>query len=112
MDEHCSWHPQSERVRVSRLLIPHTKELSEWSLATFQVPLAIIGGPSEGLEDSDDEVQEATIILDACNWYFYRSVNDTCPAVPGLLATANREKSKLMIIINDVAAKLYTDQME
>lgn len=65
----------------------------------------MISAPFEGLEDNDD-------ILDHAKWYFYRCVNDQCPTWPGLLATTNREKSKLVGIINDAATKMYTSQAE
>lgn len=73
----------------------------EWAQATFQVSPTIVAAPVEGVEENDN-------ILDNTKWYFYRSVNDQCPAWPSLLATTNREKSKLFAIINDVVTKLYT----
>lgn len=96
------------------MLLPATYSngLSEWALATFQVPPPIVGALFEDLEDSDGEVDEANIILDTRNWYFYRYINDTCPAWPSLLATTNREKSKLVGIISDAATKMYTQQGE
>lgn len=66
---------------------------------TFQVP------PVVNLESLDGNVNEAS--LDEANWYFYRYVNDQCPAWPGLLGTTNREKSKLVAIINDVSTMMY-----
>ncbi len=56
--------------------------------------------PPETDEDNDDEMDEA-------NWYFYRFVNDQCPAWSGLVATTNREKTKLTDIIHDVTTILY-----
>jgi hypothetical protein len=66
---------------------------------TFQVPPTIEILPSEDLENEDS--------IDRANWYFYRYVNDQCPAWPGLLGTANREKTKLVAIINDVVVMMY-----
>jgi hypothetical protein len=37
-------------------------------------------------------------------------MNDQCPAWPGLLATTNREKSKLTAIIKDVTTMMYSEQ--
>jgi hypothetical protein len=45
--------------------------------------------------------------LDDAKWYFYRFVNDSCPAWSGLVATTNREKDKLMDINKDVTTMLY-----
>jgi len=47
--------------------------------------------------------------LDDAKWYFYRYMRDSCPAWPGLLATTNREKSKLIGIISDVSAMMYSE---
>ncbi|KAG0649396.1 Nitrogen assimilation transcription factor nirA [Hyphodiscus hymeniophilus] len=79
---------------------PNTNVLSEWAQATFQVPPIITSAPFEDMEDYDDE-------LDQAPWYYYRYVNDTCPAWPGLLATTNREKLKLVNIINDATTLMY-----
>jgi len=73
----------------------------EWSQMTSQVPPAITSIPFDDEDDSDDE-------LDAAKWYFYRYVNDQCPAWPGLIATTNREKSKLIAIMDDVGKMMYT----
>jgi hypothetical protein len=67
---------------------------------TFQVPPTIISIPPQSDEDSNEG-------LDTAKWYFYRYVNDQCPAWPGLLATTNREKSKLINIIDDVGTMMY-----
>lgn len=68
---------------------------------TFQVPPIIELAYYGPIEDIDDRLDEA-------KWYFYRYVNDQCPAWPGLQATTNREKSKLTAIIQDVATLLYS----
>lgn len=67
---------------------------------TFQTPTLL--NPSE--LDFDEENDDA---LDVAQWYFYRYVDDECPAWPGLLATTNREKAKLTNIISDVTILLY-----
>jgi hypothetical protein len=78
-----------------------TNQLSEWTHITFQVP-AIIQSPNcEGFDGNDEQ-------LDVAKWYFYRYVNDQCPAWPGLLATTNREKAKLTAIIHDISTMMYT----
>lgn len=68
------------------------------------MPQSIAAAHFEGLEDTDDSVD------DARNWYFYRYVEDSPPAWPGLLATTDREKSKLVAIINDAATMMYDPQ--
>jgi len=72
----------------------------EWSQMTFHVSPNITSLPFESDDDGGDE-------LDAAKWYFYRYVNDQCPAWPGLLATTNREKAKLIDIIDDVGKMMY-----
>jgi hypothetical protein len=57
-------------------------------------------GPYQDLEEPDGT-------LDNANWYSYRYLNDQCPAWPGLLASTNRERSKLITIIQDVSTLLY-----
>jgi hypothetical protein len=68
---------------------------------TFQVPPS----PNSALYDDIEEVDDK---IDAAKWYYYRYVNDQCPAWPGLLATTNREKSRLTAIIQDVVTMMYT----
>ena len=70
---------------------------------TFQVPPTVSLAPYDGVEESDDK-------LDDAKWYFYRYLHDQCPAWPGLLATTNREKSKLTKIIQDTSTMLYTQE--
>jgi Fungal specific transcription factor domain len=76
-------------------------ESREWAQMTFQVPPLINSAIYNDIEEIDEEI-------DAAKWYFYRYVNDQCPAWPGLLATTNREKSKLTTIIQDVVTMMYT----
>jgi hypothetical protein len=76
----------------------------EWAQVTFQVPPRIDAAPYDTVEEHDGKLDEA-------NWYFYRYVNDQCPAWPGLLATTNREKSKLIAIIQDVITMMYAQQV-
>ena len=78
-----------------------TNKSREWAQMTFQVPPDIKSVPYHEVEENDEEI-------DAAKWYFYRYVNDQCPAWPGLLATTNREKSKLTLIIQDVVTMMYT----
>jgi len=73
----------------------------EWSQITFQVPPIVNSAIYDTFEESDED-------LDDASWYFYRSINDECPFWPGLLATTNREKSKLTSIIQDVVTIMYT----
>jgi hypothetical protein len=78
-----------------------TNELSEWAQMTFQVPPTLNSALYDDIEETDDKI-------DAAKWYYYRYVNDQCPAWPGLLATTNREKSRLTAIIQDVVTMMYT----
>jgi len=73
----------------------------EWAQMAFQVPPTIKSAVYHDVEENDEEI-------DAAKWYFYRYVNDQCPAWPGLLATTNREKSKLTAIIQDIVIMMYT----
>jgi hypothetical protein len=66
------------------------------------VPPPFVAAHFEGLDNVDENVD------DGRKWYFYRYFNDSCPAWPGLLATTDREKSKLMAIINDAATMMYS----
>lgn len=69
---------------------------------TFHLPSTIALIPFENPEDDES--------LDDAKWYFYRFVDDQCPAWPSLLATTNREKSKLIDIIQDVVTMMYGRQ--
>lgn len=75
--------------------------MSEWSQMTFQTPPFSKQIISDTDQDGDEE-------LDSAKWYFYRFVNDQCPAWSGLIASTNREKTKLMNIINDVMTMFYS----
>jgi hypothetical protein len=72
----------------------------EWAQITFQIPTSLRENLPCVVDNIDDELDEA-------KWYFYRFVNDQCPAWSGLVATTNREKAKLMDISKDVTAMLY-----
>jgi hypothetical protein len=81
----------------------NVNQISEWAQMTFQVPPIVNPPPYDNVEERDTD-------LDDAKWYYYRYLNDQCPAWPGLLATTNREKSKLTAIIQDVTTMLYTDR--
>ncbi|KAH9203892.1 hypothetical protein DL95DRAFT_398951, partial [Leptodontidium sp. 2 PMI_412] len=49
-------------------------------------------------------------ILEDDNWYPYRHANEQPEACRSLLATTNREKSKLMAILQDIATMTYTQR--
>jgi len=68
------------------------------------VPPRIVTARFEGLEDIDDNAD------DLRKWYFYRYFGDETPGWPALLATTDREKSKLMKIINDAATLMYSTE--
>ena len=105
MVEHSSWCTKSERVSNLSLgqfpNVPQSNVHSEWAQAAFHVPSPIVLDPVEEIEDSDVDLDEA-------RWYLYRNVDDECPAWPGLLATTNRQRSKLIGIMNDVTTMMYT----
>ena len=67
------------------------------------MPPTVISAPFEDVEDYDEKLDEAS-------WYCYRYVNDTTPPWPGLLATTNREKTKLVDIIDDATTSMYNSQ--
>ncbi|KAI9742923.1 MAG: hypothetical protein M1818_003652 [Claussenomyces sp. TS43310] len=71
----------------------------EWAQITFQVPTL----PRVHAIHSDDSSNK----LDEAQWYFYRYVNDECPAWPSFLATVNREKAKLCAITYEALLLLY-----
>jgi hypothetical protein len=72
----------------------------EWAQMTFQVPIFLREDLPHTVDSIDNELDEA-------KWYFYRFVDDQCPAWSGLLGTTNREKAKLMDISKDVTTMLY-----
>jgi len=82
-------------------MLTTTNPSSEWAQVTFQVPYKIPSATYEDVEENDDK-------LDDAKWYFYRYVNDQCPAWPGLLATTNRQRWKLTSIIQDICAMMYS----
>jgi len=69
---------------------------------TFQVP------PPVNYPAQFDDVEENGDSVDETKWYFYRYLNDQCPAWSSFLATTNREKSKLIAIIQDMVTMMYT----
>jgi hypothetical protein len=72
----------------------------EWAQMTFQVPIFLREDFPHIVDNINDELDEA-------KWYFYRFVDDQCPAWSGLVGTTNREKAKLMDISKDVTTMLY-----
>jgi hypothetical protein len=87
---------------VSPSTLSLTNSRSEWAQITFQVPPGFNHGLYKIIEESDTK-------LDDAKWYFYRYMRDSCPAWPGLMATTNREKSKLIGIISDVSMMMYSE---
>jgi hypothetical protein len=74
----------------------------EWAQMTCQIPV-----PVEGNGFDKDDPSDAK--LDARAWYLYRSSHEEkLSGLPGLIATTNREKSKLIDIIGETTAMLYT----
>jgi hypothetical protein len=69
---------------------------------TCQIPVAVDCDGLDGIEEWDAK-------LDARTWYLYRYASEVEPRhFPSLLATTNREKSKLIDIIEETTAMLYT----
>ncbi|KAL2061541.1 hypothetical protein VTL71DRAFT_6918 [Oculimacula yallundae] len=79
----------------------------EWAQMTFQVPLIVEFAINDNIEDNDAS-------LDARNWYPYRYADrfemEHPQGRPSLLATTNREKSKLTAILQDIATMIYTQR--
>jgi len=63
----------------------------------------MVRGPLEEIDDNDNDND-----LDDARWYFYRYICGDCPAQPGFLATTNRQRSKLIDIINEITTMMYT----
>lgn len=71
---------------------------------TFQSPLIIDLAPYDSVETNDAN-------QDLAKWYIYRYASEQQPdAWPSLLATTNREKSKLNAILQDIAHMMYTQR--
>ncbi|OBT66212.1 hypothetical protein VE03_04312 [Pseudogymnoascus sp. 23342-1-I1] len=68
----------------------------EWAQVTFQFPLILRFCDVENTHDEDASHDELP-------WYFYRYEGDQFPASQSHLATTNREKIKLISIINSVS---------
>jgi hypothetical protein len=89
-------------VLVPFVLIPNSpaNPISEWAQSTFQFPSIL------GFRDVENTREDAS--HDKLPWHFYRYEDDRCPAWPSLLATTNREKIKLIGIINDVSMMIWS----
>jgi hypothetical protein len=72
----------------------------EWAQVTFRSPPVLSFCAVEDTHDKESS-------LDELPWYFYPNEDDQCPAWPSLLATTNREKMKLISIIDDVTWMMY-----
>ncbi|EKD15425.1 hypothetical protein MBM_06641 [Drepanopeziza brunnea f. sp. 'multigermtubi' MB_m1] len=73
----------------------------EWAQMTFQAPPIIDLAAYDGVEANDAN-------QDIAKWYIYRYAKQQPEAWPSLLATTNREKSKLNAILQDIALMIYT----
>lgn len=83
-----------------------TNRLSEWAQITFQAPAGSVFAPKHTHDIEDSEAQ-----LDNAKWYLYRHPNDKYPSAwPGLSATTNREKTKLLSIVHDIVTMMYARQ--
>lgn len=78
-----------------------SNSFSEWAQATFQVPPTVVAMTFEDDEEYDDG-------LDREPWYCYRYAKDAPPPWPSIVATTNREKSKLVDIIEDSTTMMYS----
>jgi hypothetical protein len=92
-------------VKESRLLTTKLILHSEWSMLTFQVPLKIISK----LDVVAYSISETTA-RDKTKWYFYTSPNETVVSYSSFQATIAQEKTKLMAIIEEICAILYSQQ--
>lgn len=96
-EEH-SRYTLSKRVSAPffMLLNISANPFSEWAQVTFQSPYILRFCDVENTHDEEASLDESA-------WYFYRYEDDQCPAWPSLLTTTNREKIKLISIINSVS---------
>jgi len=76
---------------------------SEWAQMTFQAPPIVESAVYNSTEEVDD-------LLDNQNWYPYRFSKEQPEARRSLLATTNREKSKLNVILQDIATMVYSQR--
>ncbi|PBP15634.1 hypothetical protein BUE80_DR013600 [Diplocarpon rosae] len=75
----------------------------EWAQMTFQVAPSIDSVPESSIEGDDSDNQ------DVANWYHYCFASENpVERWPSLLATTNKEKSKLNIILQDIATMFYS----
>ena len=106
MDEYTSWHSKPEYVSQGILSsYAQANGPSEWAQITHQVPPHVSYVPLDITEEGNSKQDKST-------WSLYRYFSDQCPAWPSLLATTNREKAKLLIIIHDVSTMLYSGGAE
>jgi len=75
----------------------------EWAQMTFQVPPIVESA-------TDDSTEEADNNLDNGNWYPYKHAKEQPEPRRSLLATTNREKSKLNVILQDIATIIYSQR--
>ncbi|KAG9238959.1 hypothetical protein BJ875DRAFT_366647 [Amylocarpus encephaloides] len=87
---------------VRRSTIRGVRNLNvEWSQVTCEVPTVVDYTSSNIVGDAD-------AVYDNQNWYHYRNASDDLPPPsPGMIETTNREKSKLISIIQDVIWTFY-----
>jgi hypothetical protein len=95
-------------IRCLNVLVPPFLSLnspanpnSEWAQVTFQFPSILELRDIENTHDEEDS-------LDNMRWHFYRFEKGQCQSWPSLLATTNREKVKLVSIINDVSMMIWS----
>jgi len=105
-----SWKATVRGVRNLNMLV-HTcfirpdppNDPSEWAQMTFQVPPIVESA-------TDDSTEEADNNLDNGNWYPYKHAKEQPEPRRSLLATTNREKSKLNVILQDIATIIYSQR--
>ncbi|PVH73256.1 hypothetical protein DL98DRAFT_431669 [Cadophora sp. DSE1049] len=73
----------------------------EWAQMTFQAPPIVESATYDTTEEMD-------AILDNGNWYPYKNAKEQPEPRRSLLATTNREKSKLNVILQDIATMIYS----
>lgn len=82
------------------LAATRTNVHSEWSHILLQKPLSTAPENVERTRGCEEKI-------DSLTWYDYRFMQDCYLGRPGLFATSNREKAKLIHIIRD-ATLLYS----
>ncbi|CZT03624.1 related to nitrate assimilation regulatory protein nirA [Rhynchosporium graminicola] len=75
----------------------------EWAQMTFQLPPFIVFPVNDDLDEYD-------VGIDNRPWYPYKTEHEHPEGRPSMLATTNREKTKLAKILQDIATMIFTQR--